>query len=128
MCIASDHLTSLTEVIDKITADFQALNKLQSGYDKELSAKYHEIESATFNVVQGYKLAKEIQMILQKRRAIKGEFARLHSMVSVLKGIGIDDRLVEMRTKLSTTIEKDMQIRSDMKATVSFEDLGVPLS
>lgn len=126
-CLASDHLRNLTETIAKIKSDFDALNKLVSEADKEVSAKYHEIESENFNVVQGYKLAKDLQHILQKRRAIKGEAAKLNSVMGVLRSLNIESKLPEMNSKLAALIEKDEQIKSDLKSTLRFEDLGVKL-
>lgn len=99
--IAENHFVKLVELADAIEKDFEQLRKANSEIDRELNEKYHEIEIAgSFNVVQGFRHAKELQSILQKRRQIKGEVCNMHPLRSIVACVS------EVEKQLVKAIEK----------------------
>ncbi|MBD1379156.1 hypothetical protein [Metabacillus arenae] len=84
MCYASKHLKELKKNLENIQNLKEELSKKQSQYDQLLSEKYHELEVKNFNAAEGYYLAKGLQAIVQERRIIKNELAKLNSLSNTL--------------------------------------------
>lgn len=114
MMDAKSHIENLSATYKSIKADFDKANKAVSEVDRELSDKYHEIElSKSFNVVQGYKHAKEIQEILKKRRILKGEAARMNAIMGVIKSMQFEENLSQMGQRLTKSLKKHAEITGE---------------
>lgn len=107
----------IVEIHGRVEREFRKLMELQSKYDRMLSEKYHELEGAKFNVVNGYRFAKEIQTILKKRRVVKGEVAKLLPIRNALSDVqGLNE-------KYQRAVKKNNEIREQVNATMTIEDL-----
>ena len=61
------------------------LKELKNEYNHtmlELTDIYHKVELSRFNVVEGYKLCKQLQDCLQRRRNIKNEQEQIDKILS----------------------------------------------
>lgn len=82
MCVAVEISTKITNLLDEALTEQKRLTNELSLLDKKLSDIYHDLESAKFNAVQGYKIAKYIQELVIQRRLIKHELYPLDSFIS----------------------------------------------
>ncbi|PKR82426.1 hypothetical protein [Heyndrickxia camelliae] len=87
MCIATKYLNELESMISNIEKDFQKLREEAQKYDKELAEYYHTVEHKVFNAAEGYYIAKELQILLRKRRLVKNELSSMDSLIKTL-GLG----------------------------------------
>ena len=82
MCKASKLLNEIKESTNSINQEHDRLNNLCKKYDQDLSSMYHKIESkGKFDACTGYYIAKEIQLLLQKRRITKHERDNYKSII-----------------------------------------------
>ena len=72
-----DKINTLTEFINN--SDSEISDEL-SKIDLEISDLYHYIEFNSFNACDGFKLARHLKVLLQKRRAIKNSKALIQSI------------------------------------------------
>ena len=80
MCLASKFISEMQSIADRINVEFDKLSKLNSQLDKEISGIYHRIEQSNFNAYEGWLFSKELQIALRKRREVKHEISRLHTL------------------------------------------------
>lgn len=111
MIDAKAHYEKLNDLYNEIKKDYDEVRKLESASDRELSDKYHEIEKTTFNVVQGYRFAMDIKSILQKRRAIKGESAKMRVIMDLIEK---DEMMTTMNSRLQKAAEKHGEILASL--------------
>ena len=76
---------------------------MQSYYDKQISRIYHDIENDVFNVVEGYRYAKQLQDILKARRHVKTEIRRIYPLLDFFAGDSVD----RMKERFSLTLQKE---------------------
>lgn len=70
--------------------------------DQEISDILHCIEFSTFNAAEGYKLSRELQITLEKRREIKNELTSLCELKQTLNANdSIKERIVRINKKIS---------------------------
>jgi hypothetical protein len=103
----------VTSLKNEVTRSYDQLRLMISEIDRELSVVYHEIESSKFDVVRGYKFAKKLQAVLQRRRVLKGEFALIQPIYHMFLN-NFDktrdayekagNKYEELRTRLNTSI------------------------
>lgn len=80
MCLA----TKLLETqIKQLELENRNLLSQFSGVDKQLSEFYHKVEVMKFNAVEGFFLAKELQVILHKRRNLKFQQCQISSLINL---------------------------------------------
>lgn len=63
----------LKEAVEKAPKQLNILHKELQLCDKEISDIYHTIEKINFNASDGFKIYKDLQITLQRRRDIKNE-------------------------------------------------------
>lgn len=85
MIDVSTLITELDEKVKQMEVEYEIVKQMQSHVDKKLSIHYHTIETAKFNVVQGYYLAKELQIILSKRNQIIEKHTKTTQMYYALQ-------------------------------------------
>lgn len=107
MCLASKHLEKLDQIEKEISDDFDFLSRTISQYDKELSEIYHSIEVARFSASQGYKMMKELQDLLKKRRIAKNEYSRMTSLVKTINFQSLRDRIKNADKNLGKIMRKN---------------------
>lgn len=114
MCKAIRYIKELEDLLERLAADYEILRNKESEIDKEINKKYHELEVKNFNAVEGYYIAKNLQLALQKRRILKAEMKRMNMLVSKF-------RLLDMNKQISG-IEKSIthQKEGDDKYTARF--------
>lgn len=89
-----------------------------SEIDKLVSSKYHEIELATFNVVKGYKMLKELQTILRQRRVLKNEIVKTERLMQFVVS-PIDLENIEItKNKMKRDDEKLMKYSGNWGITI----------
>ncbi|MEC2150809.1 hypothetical protein P9G40_05570 [Bacillus velezensis] len=116
--VASAYISAMETFLEVLKEDHKALKQALSTIDKHLSTTYHEIEKSNFNGVQGYYFAKEIKEILQKRRVIKGEKAKLKSIIKSLSS-GVKNANAT-HDKVS---KKDQELRGSLNTLIGFSDV-----
>jgi len=77
MCLASKYINNLEEALKGIQDGVKELSEKLSYYDKEKNRIYHKIEVSNYNAAEGFYAYKELQRVLQERRIIKDELAKL---------------------------------------------------
>ena len=127
MCIANKLLTRFEELSEAVENEYNKLSKLQSVYDKKLSAHYHKIEGAKFNAAEGFYLAKELQEILRQRRVIKTELHRIKNLRASLKINAIKDATKTARKCLTTVYSNEEKngLKNDWASDYRVEDLQI---
>ena len=120
MCIASKFVNELQSMSDRIKNELKNMNKMLSQYDKEIASLYHKIEAKNFNAAEGYCLSKDLQTILRKRRTVKQEIRKLHSLTHT---IDIQSLPVKAKANLSKIHKSENEWKSDWKENYRFEDL-----
>lgn len=71
--------------------------------DKEVSRIYHDIETRKFNAYEGYKLSKDLQVVLQRRRAWKVTVENLQSDYDLIGG---DKTLHKLEAKRKRSVDR----------------------
>lgn len=110
--------SELTAIRNEITQTYDRLRSMQSEIDRELSDVYHEIEASRFDVVRGYKFAKKLQSVLQRRRVIKGEFALVQPLYNMFS-----DNFEATRKTFEKAGYKNADLRKRLNTALSTEDV-----
>lgn len=112
MTKASAILKQLREINDYYAEEKRKLLKLQSQLDKEVSRIYHDLESrGNLNAAEGYCVARDLQLILRKRRLVKQEIFELNAI----------ERPIQIN-QLSNKLEKAEKSMEKIKRTRSNKD------
>lgn len=77
MCLASEYLSQIQGVFQEVEKKTRELNHMLSTIDKEISDVYHDLETRSFNAVEGYYIAKNIQGLVRRRRLVKHEIQKM---------------------------------------------------
>ena len=75
--VFSSNLEGILEFMEEAPSKLEVLSQQMSEIDLELTDIHHYIECVNFNAYEGYKLAKEMKSILDRRSIIKNEQTRL---------------------------------------------------
>lgn len=108
--------------IDNFIKEYEELEKLNaqatknlSDIDLELSSLYHKIEGTeTPNILQSYKLIKELKVILEKRRNIKLEGLLLRATCDTLK-----DKFLALKSNYNRVLRKNEDVINEIKQRVN---------
>ncbi|OPH61900.1 hypothetical protein BC351_01265 [Paenibacillus ferrarius] len=84
MCYA---YKSLSNQIQQLQSELGIMSEELSVHDKAISNLTHELEDMTFDVSDGYKIAKTLQEMLLKRRRTKYEISQIRSLKSHLESL-----------------------------------------
>lgn len=125
MCLANKFLTRFEELAEDVEKEYLKLSKLQSVYDKKLSAHYHKVEGSKFNAAEGFYLAKELQDILRQRRVIKTELHRVRNLRASLNINSIKDATQSARKCLKKVYSNEEKngLKHDWVSDYRVEDL-----
>lgn len=115
MCIASKRLNELNKVLNGIKEDTMKLRQKVSEYDKSLSNLYHKIEMANFNAAEGYYLAKEMQILLQKRRIVKDEVHRMEYLFKCVSDGALHNKLKQTSNKIDKARKRSKEWKQGFK-------------
>lgn len=74
MCQAYKYVVELKQLFNNISAEYDRLYLEIGKCDLAQQDLLHKIENSTFNAAQGYKLAKELKEVREKRRGYKNDF------------------------------------------------------
>ena len=107
----SDEPSDILCILEKIKNELDTLeirrenyDKQLSYYDKEINDIKHAIEFEKFNAARGYYLAKELNIVLQKRRVLKENMEELCIFEKIMKESNED--------LLNSSIEKIRDIKN----------------
>ncbi|MCY8944341.1 hypothetical protein [Bacillus atrophaeus] len=117
--VASAYVNVIDSILEAMSDDYSDLKKALSDIDKRVSEVYHQIEKSSFNVVQGYHLAKELKDVLQKRRVIKGEYIKLASFQSMMI-LGVNSA----RNRYDQKAEKVQELRDSLNTLIGLSDVA----
>lgn len=87
MCNVSEFVNQLENNLLELQAEEKKLKKVLSSYDSKINKIYHDLEVKIFNKHQGNAIARELQSLLRKRRAIKSELEKYNSVKQTLGGL-----------------------------------------
>lgn len=74
MCQTCKYAVELKQLFNEISDEYNRLYLEIGKCDLKQQDLLHKIESSNFNAAQGYKLAKEIKELREKRREVKNDF------------------------------------------------------
>jgi hypothetical protein len=74
MCQAYKYVVELKKLFNNISVEYDRLYLEIGKCDLAQQDLLHKIENSTFNAAQGYKLAKELKEVREKRRGYKNDF------------------------------------------------------
>jgi len=123
MCKATEYLKELDVLVNNINKEFNILSKKQSEYDTKLSEYYHQIENANFNACEGYKLTKQLQQLLRKRRIVKDELFRLNSLRQTLNIVAMNNSIIKSKKNIEKSKKHSDQYKKNWKYTYTFEEV-----
>ena len=127
MCLASKFLKEVKTLKRRIDDERENLTNLLSDLDKEMSRLYHNVEATNFNAAEGYCYAKKMQDTLRKRRVVKQELQKLHSLSTNMNFEVVNELLGTTEKNLSRTISRihkeEMQFSQNWKENYRVEDL-----
>lgn len=111
-------MNPIEDKIDAFLKEFDELEKLnqkatkeQGDLDKELSSCYHKIEGTKItHISQSHKLIKELQNVLERRRANKIEGILLRSTCDTLR-----EKVKTLKENKKTLVAKNNQVLSEIK-------------
>lgn len=101
MCIATKLAGELDSLLLNLDFEHKKFKDLRSNIDRKLNQFYENVRNAgNFNIVQGYHLTKELQLILQERRIIKNELEKINGMYLKLQALGISETVNEIQDRI----------------------------
>lgn len=115
---SADFIERLRELYVGVEESYKQACRLLSAFDREVSAVYHEIEKTRFDVVRGYYLAKKLQNVLHRRRAVKSEVVRLQPIYCFLR-----DNFKNVESVYKERSKKDDEVRTSLNATLTIDDV-----
>lgn len=104
-----EQLRSLHVDVTETKAD---LSRRLSEYDRKVSAIYHELENDNFGVLGGYRYAKRLQDVLQKRRIVKHEMDRFSPILHMIAdGFPTVEKGFKKRTRAVNRLRRVFKIK-----------------
>lgn len=85
MCKAKGYAKRFSNLYQDLKGEYSSLVEENKISDAMIQDLLHSIEFENFNVVQGYKLAKQIKDIRIQRRELKNEFEAMQSLYSFIQ-------------------------------------------
>ncbi len=125
MCIASKFLSEMQSLTDRINVEFDKLSKLNSKLDKEISHLYHLIEQTNFNAYEGWSFCKELQIALRKRREVKHEISRLHTLRREIDVNKFKDNINSAQSKVHKSKAENDLYKGHWPERFKVEDLQI---
>lgn len=74
MCQAYKYVMDLKQIFNDVSAEYDRLYLEIGKCELEQQDLLHKIENSNFNAAQGYKIAKELKEVREKRRGYKNDF------------------------------------------------------
>lgn len=124
MCLAKRYSKRFEELVSEIRESKKMLAKRLGVVDKKISEMYHNIEVKKFNAAEGYYIAKNLQIELQKRRVIKHEMGELQSLQQRMNLSNFENQL----HKSSEVIDKLKQYNDKYRKDFDISNLEQILS
>ena len=81
MSVAQEQLKFIDDIMTETILKYNELKRQKVYLEGQMQDLYHVIEFSTFNVVDGYKLAKMLKDIRVQRREVKDEIALLNPII-----------------------------------------------
>ena len=106
MCQTYKYAVELKHLFNEISDEYNRLYLEIGKCDLKQQDLLHKIESSSFNAAQGYKLAKELKELREKRREVKNDFA----IIEVIK----KDFVNRYNQQLSKVLDSVMQKNSKL--------------
>lgn len=124
MSLAKGYYDRLQMLVNDIQASYDRLNKLQSVYDKKVSAIYHDIEKADLSKEgAGQECAVMLQKTLHERRAVKDEFMKVQSIQRfIVKG------MPAVTEYYSKAVNAGYEVRSSLNSNLPIEEVLASLA
>lgn len=122
MCKANKYLEKLNELTGEFLKEKKKLEAMQSILDRKISIFYHDLESREkFNAAEGYYIAKELQMLLRKRRIVKQELFEINALNNTIRLQDFSKSLPKAEKSLNK-IEKDQRKGYAINWEIELED------
>ncbi|MED1863306.1 hypothetical protein P4V41_07540 [Fictibacillus nanhaiensis] len=116
MCYATKYINQLEQLVRDIKGKHKELGKKLSAIDKQVNVFYHDLEQRpAFNAVEGYYIAKDLQLLLQQRRVIKSELLRLHTMIKSLEINHVRSKLPKTIKNVNELVETNSRYETNFK-------------
>ena len=106
MCQTYKYAVELKQLFNEISDEYNRLYFEIGKCDLKQQDLLHKIESSNFNAAQGYKLAKEIKELREKRREVKNDF----TIIEMIK----KDFVNRYNQQLSKVLDSVMQKNSKL--------------
>lgn len=106
MCQTYKYAVELKQLFNEISDEYNRLYLEIGKCDLKQQDLLHKIESSNFNAAQGYKLAKEIKELREKRREVKNDF----TIIEMIK----KDFVNRYNQQLSKVLDSVMQKNSKL--------------
>lgn len=104
-------IDSFFQLYDEIMAEKNEGIKKLSEYDKKISETYHKIEGMKFgHVSKSHKVLKEFQILLRKRRTVKGNNVILQILNDNLK-----NRIVKCRKSIDKSVDNHQKLLEELR-------------
>ncbi|MGG0793680.1 hypothetical protein ABE137_06700 [Brevibacillus laterosporus] len=120
MCRTVELANTLVSTLEELSLLEESTRKELSFLDKKISDAYHDMENLKFNACQGYKVAKHLQEILQKRRIIKHECHCIQSVMTSLDVVKMRNKAISMKQRVDSIYNREL---SKAKLRGAFEDI-----
>ena len=92
-------------LLNQAQDEYNLYSKQLSRLDLEAQDILHRLEYSSFNVVQGYTLAKQLREIRVKRRTVKQHQEMLQILISNLKGVPFERIETRLNNKRQHQLE-----------------------
>jgi hypothetical protein len=114
-----NYFDKLSALYTEMKAQFDQLNMLQSLFDKQVSALYHELEKAgDLDVAEGHAFAETLQDTLRRRRVVKQEIALMLPTYLALK-----DQIGKIEEHHSRALRKTFEIKDSLHVTMEIGEV-----
>ncbi|MDT0700349.1 hypothetical protein [Staphylococcus chromogenes] len=87
------------QYLKELSNDIKLCNSKISEFDTLLSELYHDLETRNINAYEGWKIAKEMQLVLQQRRAWKQRKIETQESFNELGGYKLLNKLKNKRQR-----------------------------
>ena len=100
-----EYVRQMIALLNQAQDEYNLYSKQLSLLDLEAQDILHRLEYSSFNVVQGYTLAKQLKDVRVRRRAVKQHQEMLQVLVSNLKGVPFERIETKLHNKRQQLLE-----------------------